>query len=75
MDCRARASWFEQRLGPGVRLEWYVYNAGPGAMEALFAETVDLTYAGPSPAINAYTKARGEDIRIVAGAVEEARLS
>ena len=71
MDCRARA-----RVGsssgsvPSVKVEWYVYNAGPSAMEALFAETVDLTYVGPSPAINAYTKARGEEIRIVAGAVE-----
>jgi NitT/TauT family transport system substrate-binding protein len=67
---RAGNGWFEQRLGPGVKLEWYVYNAGPSAMEAMFADTVDLTYVGPSPAINAYTKARGEEIRIVAGAVE-----
>jgi NitT/TauT family transport system substrate-binding protein len=39
-------------------------------MEALFADTIDLTYVGPSPAINAYAKARGEDIRIIAGAAE-----
>jgi NitT/TauT family transport system substrate-binding protein len=67
---RTGKGWFEQRLGPEVRLEWYVYNAGPSAMEAVFADTVDLTYVGPSPAINAYTKARGEDVRVVAGAVE-----
>lgn len=67
---RAGKGWFEQRLGPEVKLEWYVYNAGPSAMEAVFADTVDLTYVGPSPAINAYAKARGEEIRIVAGAVE-----
>ena len=67
---RAGNGWFEQRLGSGVKLEWYVYNAGPSAMEAVFADTVDLTYVGPSPAINAYAKARGEEIRIVAGAVE-----
>ncbi len=62
--------WFEQRLGPEIKIEWYVYNAGPSAMEAIFADTVDLTYVGPSPAINAYTRARGEDIRIIAGAAE-----
>jgi NitT/TauT family transport system substrate-binding protein len=67
---RAGKGWFEQRLGPEVKLEWYVYNAGPSAMEAVFADTVDLTYVGPSPAINAYAKARGEEIRIVAGAVD-----
>lgn len=39
-------------------------------MEAIFAGSIDLTYVGPSPVINAYAKARGEDIRIVAGAAE-----
>ena len=67
---RRGQGWFEQRLGPGVKLDWFVYNAGPSAMEAIFAGSLDLTYVGPSPAINAYAKARGEDIRIVAGAAE-----
>lgn len=62
--------WFEARLGPGVTIDWFVYNAGPSAMEALFARSIDLTYVGPSPAINAYAKAQGQDIRIVAGAAE-----
>jgi sulfonate transport system substrate-binding protein len=60
--------WFEQRLGPGVKIEWFVYNAGPSAMEAIFADSLDLTYVGPNPAINAYAKSRGAEIRIVAGA-------
>jgi NitT/TauT family transport system substrate-binding protein len=67
---RKGKGWFEQRLGSDVQVEWFVYNAGPSAMEAIFAEAIDLTYVGPSPAINAYSKARGEDIRIIAGAVE-----
>ena len=29
-----------------------MYNAGPIAMEAIFADWIDLTYVGPSPAIN-----------------------
>ena len=66
---RQGKGWFEARLGPEVELQWYVYNAGPSAMEAIFADTVDLTYVGPSPALNAYSKARGEEIRMVAGAV------
>lgn len=67
---RQGKGWFEQRLGTNVKLEWYVYNAGPSAMEAIFAGTVDVTYVGPSPAINAYAKARGEEIRIIAGAAD-----
>jgi NitT/TauT family transport system substrate-binding protein len=67
---RQGRGWFEQRLGPDIKIDWFVYNAGPSAMEAIFADSIDLTYVGPSPAINAYAKARGNDIRIVAGAVE-----
>jgi NitT/TauT family transport system substrate-binding protein len=65
---RQGKGWFEQRLGPNVKIEWFTYNAGPSAMEAIFANSIDLTYVGPNPALNAYVKARGEDIRIVAGA-------
>jgi NitT/TauT family transport system substrate-binding protein len=67
---REGKGWFEARLGGGTRIDWLVYNAGPSAMESVFARSLDLTYVGPSPAINAYTKARGEEIRIVAGALE-----
>src|SRR6516164_8985718 len=65
---RQGRGWFEQRLGPGVKIEWFVYNAGPSAMEAILANSIDLTYVGPNPAINAYAKSRGREIRIVAGA-------
>ncbi|MBI5397401.1 MAG: ABC transporter substrate-binding protein [Verrucomicrobia bacterium] len=65
---RQGKGWFEERLGPGVQVQWFVYNAGPSAMEAIFARSLDLTYVGPSPAINAHLKARGDEIRIVAGA-------
>jgi NitT/TauT family transport system substrate-binding protein len=62
--------WFEERLGPGVKIEWFVYNAGPSAMEAIFADSIDLTYVGPSPALNAYWKSRGEEVRILGGAAQ-----
>jgi NitT/TauT family transport system substrate-binding protein len=65
---RQGKGWFEERLGGDTKIEWFVYNAGPSAMEAVFANSIDLTYVGPSPAINAYAKSRGEEIRIVAGA-------
>ncbi len=66
---RQGRNWFGERLGPTVKVEWYAYNAGPSAMEAIFANAIDLTYVGPSPALNAYARSRGEEIRIVAGAV------
>ena len=71
---RQGKGWFEERLkeatGKDVRINWYVYNAGPSAMEAVFARSIELAYVGPSPAINAFVRSRGEDIRMIAGAVE-----
>lgn len=67
---RQGKGWFEPRLGEGVRIQWFVYNAGPSAMEAIAANSIDLTYVGPNPAINLYVKAQGDEVRIIAGAVE-----
>src|SRR5262249_1817286 len=50
------------------KIEWFVYNAGPSAMEAIFANSIDLTYVGPGPALNAYTRSNGAEIRLIAGA-------
>ncbi len=60
--------WFERYL-PGHRFEWYTYNAGPTAMEAIFGRTVDATYVGPSPALNAFAVSAGREVRLLAGAV------
>lgn len=65
---RQGKGWFEERLGSDIKIEWFVYNAGPGAMEAIFANSIDLTYVGPGPALNAYTKSNGAEIRLIAGA-------
>jgi NitT/TauT family transport system substrate-binding protein len=65
---RTGHGWFEERLGKDVKVERYVYNAGPSAIEAVLASSIDLTYVGPNPALNAYTKSNGEEIRILAGA-------
>src|SRR5216110_4040206 len=65
---RQGKGWFEQRLGSDVQIQWFVYNAGPSAMEAIFAKSIDLTYVGPGPALNAFTKSNGEEIRLIAGA-------
>jgi len=65
---REGKGWFEQRLGPNVEIQWFTYNAGPSAMEAIFAGSLDLTYVGQGPALNAHLKSNGEEIRILAGA-------
>lgn len=56
-----------QRLG-ATKLDTQIFNAGPAAVEAIFAGAIDAAYLGPNPAINAYVKSKGDAIRIVAGA-------
>jgi NitT/TauT family transport system substrate-binding protein len=60
--------WFEKAMGPQVKIEWKSFNAGPSAIEALFAGALDMTYIGPNPAISGYVRSNGEALRIVAGA-------
>jgi len=65
---RQGKGWFEKYLGPNVEIQWFTYNAGPSAMEAIFAGSLDVTYVGPSPALNAYFKSNGEEVRVISGA-------
>jgi NitT/TauT family transport system substrate-binding protein len=60
--------WFEKRMGPKVTIDWKSFNAGPSAIEALFAGAIDMTYIGPNPAISGYVRSNGQALRIVAGA-------
>jgi NitT/TauT family transport system substrate-binding protein len=61
-------------LGANVKLETVTFNAGPSAIEALFAGAVDATYIGPNPAINGYAQSDGAALRIVAGATSGGAL-
>lgn len=63
---RQGKGWFEERLG--VEIQWFLYNAGPSATEAIFARSIDATYIGPSPVLNAYSKSKGSEIRVLSGA-------
>jgi NitT/TauT family transport system substrate-binding protein len=58
---------FQKELG-NVKVEAQIFNAGPSAIEALFANQIDVTYVGPNPAINGFIKSDGEALRIIAGA-------
>lgn len=59
---------FEKAMGPGVKIDWKSFNAGPAAIEALFAGAIDMTYIGPNPTISGYVRSNGEALRVVAGA-------
>ena len=66
---REGKGWFESRLGTPVKIEWFVYNAGPSAMEGFFTKALDMTYVGPSPIVNAYSRANGREVRVLSGSM------
>ncbi|WP_328343176.1 ABC transporter substrate-binding protein [Micromonospora sp. NBC_00421] len=59
---------FAEKLGSDVKLETKTFNAGPAAIEAIFSGALDATYIGPNPTVNAYSKSKGEAVRVISGA-------
>ena len=60
--------WFERAMGPNVKIEWKTFNAGPSAIEAIFANEIDMAYIGPNPTINGYVRSYGHALKVVSGA-------
>lgn len=56
---------FTEALGD-TKLSTFTFDAGTEAAEALLAGSLDLTFIGPNPAINAFSSSDGA-VRLVAG--------
>ncbi|GLU46880.1 ABC transporter substrate-binding protein [Nocardiopsis ansamitocini] len=54
-------------LGADVELDTQTFNAGPDAINALFAGEIDATFIGPNPAINGWSESSGTALHIIAG--------
>lgn len=59
--------YFEEKLGD-TEIQTKIVDSGPQAIEALFANSVDLAYVGPAPFVNGYVKTGGQGIKILSGA-------
>ena len=57
---------FSKELG-STKLVPTKFNAGPEAVGALLGGSLDASFIGSGPAINAYAKSKGEAVRLVAG--------
>jgi NitT/TauT family transport system substrate-binding protein len=60
--------WFADAVGTQTQLKPSVFNAGPDAQEALLSDSIDMTFVGPNPTINAFVRSNGEAVRVIAGA-------
>ncbi|MFG3340683.1 ABC transporter substrate-binding protein [Glycomyces sp. NPDC048151] len=61
------AGVFADTLPAAAKIETTVFNAGPSAIEALFADAIDISYIGPNPAINGWAQSEGAALFILAG--------
>ncbi|MHA6507888.1 ABC transporter substrate-binding protein [Tessaracoccus sp. Y1736] len=62
------AGLFDARLAEaGATASTQSFRAGPEALQAVLAGSVDVAYLGPNPTVTAYLQSRGEAVRVIAG--------
>ena len=44
--------FFEESIGNQTKIETRIFDSGPQVIESLFANSIDVAYVGPGPAIN-----------------------
>ncbi|MFB5610918.1 MAG: ABC transporter substrate-binding protein [Nitrosopumilaceae archaeon] len=59
---------FSSGFGDETIIETKLFDSGPQVVESLFANSVDIAYVGPGPAINAFLKSDKNNVKILAGA-------
>jgi len=60
--------FFAEKIGTDTKIETRVFDSGPQVIESLFANSVDVAYVGPGPAINGFLNSENKNIQILAGA-------
>ncbi len=60
--------FFKQSLGNEIEIQTRIFDSGPQVIESLFANSVDLAYVGPGPAINGYLVSQNHNVKILSGA-------
>lgn len=60
--------FFQKSLGDDVQIETRIFDSGPQAIESLFANSIDLAYVGPGPAITGFLNSENHNVKILAGA-------
>ena len=59
--------FFEKSIGDEMKIETRIFDSGPQAIESLFANSIDLAYVGPGPAIIGFLNSDNHNVRILAG--------
>ena len=67
-------NFFAGSLDSKVTLETKTFNAGGDAVTAILSDSIDATFVGPNPTVNAFAQSHGQAIRVVAGATSGGAL-
>jgi NitT/TauT family transport system substrate-binding protein len=59
--------YFKQALGSAGSVSPTVYSSGTEETTAILAGQLDAAYVGPNPAINAWEKSNGTEIKVISG--------
>ena len=65
---------FAGQLGQAVTIEQHTFNAGGDAVIAVLSGSIDVSFVGPNPTVNAYVQSRGQAIRVISGATSGGAL-
>ena len=60
--------FFENHLGNKTLIETKLFDSGPQVIESMFADSIDVAYVGPGPAINGFLKSENGNVKILSGA-------
>lgn len=69
-----KKGFFAGALGSKVTLEAHTFNAGGDAITAILSSSIDATFVGPNPTINAFAKSHGQAVRVIAGSTSGGAL-
>ncbi|HJM79499.1 MAG TPA: hypothetical protein QF656_03065 [Nitrosopumilus sp.] len=57
--------FFLENIDSDTKIESRVFDSGPQVIESLFANSVDIAYVGPGPAINGFLNSENNNIQIL----------
>jgi NitT/TauT family transport system substrate-binding protein len=66
--------FFAQQLGSNVTVETHTFNAGGDAVTALLSGSIDVSFVGPNPTVNAFVQSHGQAVRVISGATSGGAL-
>jgi NitT/TauT family transport system substrate-binding protein len=57
---------FEKEFGNQTIIETKLFDSGPEVIESMFADTIDIAYVGPGPAIHGFLHSKNNNMKILA---------